>query len=471
MSRWDIEINRRLAEAGLDPVREAEISRELAQHLDDRVRGAPVSRAAARRSQARTLDELKEADLHDPRAQAASSRGPQVPSCLATRDSQSLVSGAWQDIRYALRTLGASRGFTAVAVMTLALGIGATTAIFSVVDAMLIRPLSYDPDGRLVRVFRTVTERGKDGPSTRTIHLTPSIPPSKSGRRGETSSTPWPSSKSARSRCSMRRLSNALRAMAVTPRVLSPLRLDTAGHGSAVRREDTNATRYGHQRRLLAAPVRGGPLRSSVGPIRTVDGAKTVVGVLPAGFPYSPETDFWIPLLPNPTMMKNGRVGRDACCPPQRRDDSRAGQSTRWPAIRKSGGETARSPRWKARASRRFTNGSVKNSRQMLFILLAAVSCILLIACVNVASLLLARGSGRSREVAIRASLGAGRLRLARQFLTESIVLAMLGGVAGVTLAWLLLNALVTILPVTCRAKAVLHWIIGCSASHSSSLV
>jgi len=446
MSRWDAEIDRRLAEAGLDPVRQAEISRELAQHLDDRYAELVSSGVADEEAVWRTLDELKESD----RMTHELTRVERVPtSSVVAGDTrrQPFLAGVSQDVRYALRSLRASRSFTAVAVLTLALGIGATTAIFSVVDAMLIRPLTYDPDGRLVRVFRTRTERGtsQKGPVAETLDLTPSIATFKEWQVRRDIFDAMAAFKEREVTLLDASPVERVWAMAVTPEFFRLF--DTSPTlGRLFDESDTDEpvtviSDGCWQRRFGGDP-------SIVGrTIRTVDGAKTVVGILPARFPYSSETDFWIPLAPNKTMMTRdgwggtlyARLSADITLEQAREGMAsyrRERRSESMLSVVEGAGVEA------------VHEWNVKASRQMLFTLLAAVSCILLIACVNVASLLLARGSGRSREVAIRASLGAGRLRLAQQFLTESIVLAMLGGVAGVVLAWWLLNALLPILPV-----------------------
>ena len=448
MSRWDAEIDRRLAGAGLDPVRQAEISRELAQHLDDRYAELVSGGVAHDEALSRTLDELKESDrmTHE---LARVERLATSPIVAGDTRRLPLLAGISQDVRYAVRSLRASRGFTAVAVLTLALGIGATTAIFSVVDAMLIRPLSYDPDGRLVRVFRTRTETGtSDGRSVdRTTRYTPSLTALKEWQaRGDIfiAMAVWASRELTLLDASP---VERVQVNAVTPEFFRVFDSTLPTMGRLFEESDADepitVISYGcWQRRFGGDP-------SIVGrSIRVVGGAKTVVGILPAGFPFSTTTEFWIPLVPTARMMSGDGWGGNMYT--RLRVDVTLAQARQRlagnaPQARQDGTRTFMESvgvesvhEWKGRSS-----------RQMLFILLAAVSCILLIACVNVASLLIARGTGRSREVAIRASLGAGRFRLARQFLTESVVLAMFGGIAGAVLAWWLLNALVPLLPVS----------------------
>ncbi len=362
MSRWDIEINRRLAEAGLEPVREAEISRELAQHLDDRY--AELMSAGLPHDEAvqRTLDELKESDLMTRELKQVErlAASPVVPG--DTRQ-QSLVSGAWQDIRYALRTLGATRGFTSVAVLTLALGIGATTAIFSVVDVMLIRPLSYDPDGRVVRVFRTVTERGvsKDGAVARTMDLTPSISLFKEWQARRDIFDAMAAFKERQITLLDASPVERVEAMAVTPEFFRLFGSTLPAMGRLFEESDTNEpvtviSAGCWRRRFGADPSIVGRTDSHGG--WSEDGRRRPAG----GFFILTGDGLLDSAGADPDHDENQRVGRDGVCPPQRRDDSGAGRSTHGRLYGASGGEMASSPRWKERASRRFTNGTSRTA-------------------------------------------------------------------------------------------------------------
>jgi putative ABC transport system permease protein len=444
-SRWNDEIRRRLRGAGLEPARELEIVRELAQHLDDRYAELLAAGLAPDAAARQTLDDLNDHELMT-RDLALVERLEPRGAVLGDARRVSALAGVWQDVRYGLRTLRASPGFTAIATLTLALGIGATTAIFSVVDSMLLRSHRADPDGRVVGLQLT----GKRAGDSRQRTYTPSL----------ASMRDWQQRRevfaalAAWSTADLTLLDvdpvERVRAMAVTPELFSVFDARPPATGRLFAAADSGQplvaiSHAAWQRRF------GGAADIVGRTIRTVEGTRTIVGVLPLDFPFQPESDFWVPLEDRPAMAYLGWGG------------NMLGRLRSGVSVRQAEQAMANEPP-PPTGSRRdvaidsgvkvhsFHELEVRYSREMLYSLLGAVACILLIACVNVAGLLIARGSSRSREVAIRASLGARRSRLIRQFLTESLLLAIIGGLSGVALAWWLLETLIGVLPVNVPA-------------------
>jgi len=447
--RWDQEIRRRLESAGLDPARESEIVRELSQHLDDRfaeLRSVGVDVADARR---RTLAELDEHEMMT-RELSRVERLESSSAVLGDTRRQPLLAGFWQDVRYGARSLRSTPGFTAVAVVTLALGIGATTAIFSVVDSMLLRPLTADPDGRVVRVHRLNVRPGAGSVESRTRGWSPGV---SSIRNWQQQHRDVFEAIGAWGGGTLTLLDvdpvERVSATAVMPQLLRVFDSRPAAAGRLFVEDDTNQpvaviSHDAWHRRFGGDP---GVIGRS---IRALEGSRVIIGVLPPGFPFQTRTDFWIPLKITDRMADDGWGGNVLA-------RLRPGVTV----------EQARDAMAYERRQRTGTGGvvmdesisilsmheqAVRYSRQTLYFLLGGVGCLLLISCVNVAGLLIARGSGRRREVAIRASLGAGRSRLIRQLLTESLLLSALGGVAGLVLGSWLMTMMVGFLPINVPA-------------------
>jgi putative ABC transport system permease protein len=361
---------------------------------------------------------------------------------------ESLVDDLWQDTKYAVRTLRRSPGFTAVAVLTLALGIGANTAIFSIIDGMLIRPLGDEVGMRLVNVHYTLPPRPARAGSRDEV-ITPRMTP------GLNAFAEWQRRNHVFDRMAIWRSQRLtlldtspverVEAMEVTPQFFAQFDLVPAlGRLLAESdvREPVALISYGAWQR------RFGGDRAVVGrTVRTLEGARTIVGVLPAEFRFSPATDFWTPLQASAYMTtRPGWGGRSmARLRPgvsveqaQRNMTEIASQLVLEGAMDRDAGVLVDS----------LHEWTVQRGRPMLLILMGAVGFVLLIACVNVAGLLVARGVGRNREMAVRSALGAGRSRLLRQLLAESVGLALAGGAAGALLASWTLDALVPLLPV-----------------------
>ena len=345
-----------------------------------------------------------------------------------------------QDIRYALRRLIKSPAFTMVALLTLALGIGANTAIFSVVNAVLLQPLPYRDSHEIVGVYHL-----SDG--TRATMSGPNF-------------------------TDVKRLNTTLQDMAAYTRTRTiltgrgePVRVDGAeisaslfdmlgvqAHlGRSFRAEEnepgkTQVAILGH---VLWLQRFGGDA-AIVGKTMTLDGVSyEIVGVMPDGFSFPAERSVWTPLEYSTDLTTDqrgawylqavGRLKPGVSVEQTRAEIETIGRqlAARYPDDNEGLDITAVS----------LHEAMVGDLRTAFWVLLGAVGFVLLIACVNVANLLLARAASRESEIAVRTALGAGRGRLVRQLLTESVILGIVGGALGLLIAVWGVEALIVLEP------------------------
>src|SRR5262245_3471481 len=341
----------------------------------------------------------------------------------------------WQDLRYGARMLLKQPGFTVVAVITLALGIGANTAIFSVVNAVLLRPLPCEDPDRLV-VFWTAPQQGR----TEACSLPDFADWREQGRSFERMAAFTDGAFNLTGVGEAERLNG----QTITSDLFPALSIPLAFGRSFLPEEDRPGVSgvvilsYGlWQRRFGSNP-------DVVGHSVTLDGRDhTVVGIAAPDLWLFREVDLWVPLAMDP-----GQAGRRSnflfvvgrMKPGVSLDQARAEMNAISAGLGQQYPQSNRE--WRAKLVP-LREELVGNSRLMLMVLMAAVGFVLLIACVNVANLLLARAATRGREIAIRAAVGASRGRLVRQLGAESILLALMGGVVGVILAILGIDALV----------------------------
>jgi putative ABC transport system permease protein len=334
----------------------------------------------------------------------------------------------WQDFNYAARMLRARPGFTLAAVLSLALGVGACTSIFSVIDAVLLRALPYPEAERIVRV-EEVNGDGSNMPVTEPNYVDVRARNHSLEAVAEYGSYPVTvvgGSEPARV-VSCAASGDFFRVFGTSPIVGRTFLPEESRPGGAA----VALVSYGFWKRQL-----GGRADLDGVTLRVGGRSCSVVGVMPQGFGYPRNAEVWLPreLFPPDTSRTAHNwsvVGRlRAGVTPEQAREELAGVAAQLKQEHGQGTDAA------GFAVTPLQEHLVGKTRRALLVILAAVGFLLLVACTNVANLLLAQMTGRRSEMAVRVALGAGRLRLARQFVTENLLLALAGGVLGVLLAF-----------------------------------
>jgi putative ABC transport system permease protein len=368
----------------------------------------------------------------------------------------------WQDFRYGLRMLVRNPGFTSVAMLTLALGIGATTAIFSVVDAVLLRPLPYKDPDRVVMVYNVV-------PKWQGVRINPSPADSLDWKAqnqvfSEMTILDWdfdPALSEGGEPVKvpgLRVSANFFSVFGVSPllgRAFLPGE-DEPG------RDHVAVLSYGLWRTRFEANS------SVIGKvIKLDDEGYTVVGVMPAEFAFrnnisntdwSKDVALWAPnpfkVTPKTLRRYNWMAVIARLRPAVSLAQAQANMDAIADGLRRTYPDTNKDYYVKVQP---LQEDLVREVQKPLVLLLAAVGLTLLIACVNVANLLLARATGRQKEIGIRVAIGASRARLIRQLLTESTLLSLVAGIGGVFLAWWGSRALVALSPSSLPRAETIH--------------
>jgi predicted permease len=473
MPDWKSEIRRRVADLRIDPAREASIVEELAQHLADRYQDLVVGGAPPAEAERRTLAELNDHNALTRGLRRVERQTNQEPVVFGTNKRSHMIADLWQDLRYGARTSMKSPVVTAVVILSLTLGIAANTTIFSVVNTLLLAPPPVDRPDELWQVWR-VNLRGASGLDRYKVTTYPGLQflrehqqsfRALGAMRVEPESVTWNRDGDGASLQCLTVSGDYFELCGVRPaqgRTFLPDedRLSDARSVAVI----SNAF---WKNKLGADP-------GVVGKALTINGTPlTVVGVAPPGFTgaigvIAPE--IWIPYAISAAVFRdanrvvshdyNSSIGLGRLKPgvtPAQAEAELYALTRRLEEIDPKNYKDAAAGLLPSLATPAQARGMIAG---FTGIMMAAVFFVLLVACANAANLLLARAASRRSEIAMRAALGANRGRLARQLLTESVLLAMLGGASGVLLTVWLTKLIAQLMPAALpmRLSLALDW-------------
>jgi putative ABC transport system permease protein len=429
MREWTPALRARLASLRLTPAREAAIVEELSQHLDDRRQELISGGATPEAATARILAELEHTDrLTAQLATLKQSHAPHVnpPGIPARRP----LSGLWQDLRYTLRTLGRQPTFAVVAVLTLALGIGLNTAMFSFMNTLLLRPLPFPDSASLVRLYRS-TPQHQHGAFSPADYLALDQEETGFGRFAAYQQSSVTFSEPGRATQWLRVSADLFDVLGVPPTLGRSFRPDeeiAGNHRIVVISHAFWRDRFSSAPDIIGRTVEGnGEQYEIVGVLPPAAGDHRLFGQVGLFSPFSFDE--------SARRERNTHALTVLGLRDRRLSTAEGAAFLSSFAARMAADFPTENDKSTWRSEGLPTSATGPAGRILLGMLLGLSGCVLLIACSNLANLLLARAIERTREFAVRAALGASRLQLVRTLVLESTILSIAGGACALVVA------------------------------------